>query len=242
VVAHRAFLEAVADRAELDRPGDAKRAAQSVLVGIARRLDQPARRALEAALPTQLAVTVEGAAPLDHDDGKRRFLQTVASELDVTPQRARLLTRAVLAALAAQDGPTARMVRRQLSGEFLDLVPSSGDVLPPRAERTAALPEPTDLTPDEVSEELASLPGWTGDVHALERTVVLPPGVGQELRDRIARVERAMNHRAVVEERPDGTVFRVWTHARGLVTDVDIELAHRISRILDGGEVDESPL
>ena len=42
-----------------------------------------------------------------------------------------------------------------------------------------------------------------------------------------------MNHHAVVEERPDGTVFRVWTHARGVVTDLDVELTRRISDIIE---------
>ena len=106
-----------------------------------------------------------------------------------------------------------------------------GDGPPPDRAATAALPEPTDLTAEEVAAALAPLPGWTGDVHALERTVALPPGVGQELRDRIARVEQAMSHHAVVEERPDGTAFGVWTHARGVVTD--LELARRISETIE---------
>jgi 4a-hydroxytetrahydrobiopterin dehydratase len=42
-----------------------------------------------------------------------------------------------------------------------------------------------------------------------------------------------MNHHAVVEERPDGTAFRVWTHARGVVTDLDLELARRISEVVE---------
>ncbi len=76
--------------------------------------------------------------------------------------------------------------------------------------------------------------GWTGDVRGLKRTDVLPPGVCP-LRDRIFRVERAMNHHAVVEKQADGTAFRVWTHARGVVTGVDIELGRRISEIIDNG-------
>jgi hypothetical protein len=51
---------------------------------------------------------------------------------------------------------------------------------------------------------------------------VLPPGIGQQIRDGISGVEQAMNHHAVVAERPDGRVFRVWTHARGVVTDMDV--------------------
>lgn len=73
------------------------------------------------------------------------------------------------------------------------------------------------------------------DVGGLERTVALPPGIGRELRDRITRVERAMNHHAVVVKQVDGTTFRVWTHARGTVTDLDVEPARRISEVIDNG-------
>jgi pterin-4a-carbinolamine dehydratase len=38
----------------------------------------------------------------------------------------------------------------------------------------------------------------------------------------------------VVEERADGTAIRVWTHARGVVTDLDLELARRISDVIEG--------
>jgi 4a-hydroxytetrahydrobiopterin dehydratase len=153
--------------------------------------DGPTREGLVSTLPNQLAGLVRDSAPLSTDRGRTPFLQTVASELDTSPERARFLAQAVLS-------------------------------------------EPTELSDEDVAAALTSLPGWTGDVRALERTVVLPDGIGQELRDRIARVEQAMNHHAVVEERPDGTVFRVWTHARGVVTDLDVELAGRISEVIEG--------
>ena len=187
-------------------------------------------------LPTQLATLVRESAPLRRDEDKTLFLQTVASELDTSPERARWLAQAVLSALADQDAPTAETVRSQLPEDFLDLFAAPGDGPPPDRAATAAIPGPTDLTAEEVSAALAALPGWTGDVRGLERTVGLPPAdVGQELRDRISGVELAMNHHAVVEEQPDGTRFRVWTHARGVVTDLDIELARRISEIIENG-------
>jgi uncharacterized protein (DUF2267 family)/pterin-4a-carbinolamine dehydratase len=234
VVAHRAFLEAVADRAGLDPPDAAKRPAESVLVGVARRLDDSGRDALASGVPTQLARLVHESAPLHRDRDRTRFLRTVASELDASPERARFLAQAVLSALADEEPPTAQTVRDQLPEDFRDLFSAPGEGPPPDRAATAALPDPTDLTAEEVAAELAVLPGWTGDLHALERTVDLPPGIGQEIRDRIARVEQALNHHAVVEERPDGTTFRVWTHARGTVTDLDIELARRISEVIDG--------
>jgi uncharacterized protein (DUF2267 family)/pterin-4a-carbinolamine dehydratase len=234
VLAHREFLEAVADRAGLDPPDAAKRPAELVLVGVARRLDDSGRTLLGATLPTQLATLVLDSAPLRRDEDKTRFLETVASDLNASPERARFLAQAVLSALADQDAPSAEAVRSQLPEDFLDLFTAPGDGPPPDRAATAALPEPTDLTEEEVAAALARLPGWTGDTRALERTVVLPPGIGQAIRDGIARVEQELNHHAVVEERADGTVFRVWTHARGLVTDLDVELARRISEVIEG--------
>jgi 4a-hydroxytetrahydrobiopterin dehydratase len=171
--------------------------------------------------------------PLRRDQGKTPFLLTVASELVASPERARFLAQAVLSVLDDQHPPTAEAVRSELPEDFTDLFASLGDGPAPDRAATAALPEPTDLTADEVSAALTGLPGWTGDERGLERTVVLPPGVGQELRDRISRVEQEMNHHAAVEKRADGTVFRVWTHARGVVTDLDIELARRISDVIE---------
>jgi pterin-4a-carbinolamine dehydratase len=34
-------------------------------------------------------------------------------------------------------------------------------------------------------------------------------------------------------EREEGSAIRVWTHARGVVTDLDVELAWRINEIID---------
>jgi pterin-4a-carbinolamine dehydratase len=186
-------------------------------------------------LPTQLATLVVESPPVSRDGSKALFLGTVASELDVSPERARYLAQAVLSVLADQDARTAEIVRSQLPDDLRDLFAAPGDGPPPDRAATAAVDGPTDLTADEVAAALAALPGWSGDVRGLERTVVLPPGIGQHLRDRISRVEQAMNHHAVVEEREDGTAFRVWTHARGVVTDLDVELARRISEILDEG-------
>lgn len=233
MVAHRELLEAIAQRAGLDRPDAARRPAESVLVGVARRLDAAGRATFGSTLPSYLATLVRDSAPLRHDEGSLPFLQTVASELDTSPERARFLAQAVLSALAERDAQGAETVRGQLPPDFEDLFDAPGEGPPPEAAATAALPEPTDLTAEEVAAAIASLPGWTGDVQALERTVALPPGIGQEVRERIAGVERAMSHHAVVEERPDGTTFRVWTHARGMVTDLDVELARRISEVVE---------
>jgi pterin-4a-carbinolamine dehydratase len=37
----------------------------------------------------------------------------------------------------------------------------------------------------------------------------------------------------VVEEDPDGTTYLLWSDPRGIVTELDIELAARISDVVD---------
>jgi len=77
------------------------------------------------------------------------------------------------------------------------------------------------------------VPGWTGDSHRLSRTVVLPEGLGQRALDRIAAAEQEMDHHARRTDGPDGVTFEVWTHARGVVTELDVRLAERISAIVE---------
>jgi len=179
VVAHREFLAAIAARAGLDRPDAAKQPAQTVLVGVARRLDDPGRRVLRSTLSNQLAGLVGDSAPLGRDNGKTPFLRTVASELNTSPERARFLAQAVLSALAEQDAPAAEAVRSRLPEDFAELFTAPGGGPPPERRATPALPEPTDLSAEEVAAALASLPGWAGDVRGLERTVTLAPGIGR---------------------------------------------------------------
>jgi len=83
---------------------------ESVLVGVARRLDDTGRKALVSTLPTQFATLVRESLPLRRDEDKTLFLQTVASELDTSPERSRWLAQAVLSALADQDAGTAHGV------------------------------------------------------------------------------------------------------------------------------------
>jgi 4a-hydroxytetrahydrobiopterin dehydratase len=92
---------------------------------------------------------------------------------------------------------------------------------------------PAGLTREEVEGALEELPGWTGDEHRIRRTVSLPAEVADDIQQRIGRVEEQMDHHAVVEEDLDGTTYLLWTHSRGGVTELDIELAARISDIID---------
>jgi len=88
------------------------------------------------------------------------------------------------------------------------------------------------LTPAEIQGQLLDLPGWTGDTAALRRTV--------EFRDfatairavtEVAEAAEEMDHHHDMDIRWRTIAFAVSTHSAGGVTQLDIELAHRISAI-----------
>ncbi|MCW2613686.1 MAG: putative pterin-4-alpha-carbinolamine dehydratase [Frankiales bacterium] len=90
----------------------------------------------------------------------------------------------------------------------------------------------TPLTADQLAEALATLPGWSGDLRRLERTVLLPPDRAAALRARVAAAADELDHHPVVEDVPGGLRFVVWTHVRDAVTELDVALARRIDALL----------
>jgi pterin-4a-carbinolamine dehydratase/uncharacterized protein (DUF2267 family) len=235
VLEHREFILEVAERSAVDDHEQAKRAAESVLVGVARRLDDAGRDRLASILPSALAKLVKESTVPPETADLPAFLATVASAADMIPERARYVAMATLSVIGDDDADTASFLRAELPDDFDELFQAPGMGPPPERAASAAMPGPTELTPEEVQRALARLPGWTGDDKRLRRTVRLPPGEDAEIREQIANVEREMNHHSVVEEGPDGTTFVLWTHHRGVVTDLDVELARRISEIIENG-------
>ena len=236
VLGHKALVNAVAKRAGRDDRDRVERETESVLVGVARRIGEDGRAQLAAVLPPGLAkIVVDSTAPVE-DPGLASFLATVSSVPGDDPARARYVAQAVLSLIAEEAPAVAETLRAELPDEFGDLfAPPPGRS---RRERAASPPSPptavpAGLTREEVEGALAELPGWTGDEHRIRRTVSLPAEVADAVRDRIARVEEEIDHHAVVEEDQDGTTYLLWTHARGGVTELDIELAARISDIVD---------
>ena len=233
---HKAFVNAVAKRVGRDDLERVERETESVLAGVARRVGPDGRARLAAVLPRGFAkIVAESTTPVE-DPGLASFLATVSSVPDDDPERARYVAQAVLSLIAEEEPAVAETLRAELPDEFGDLFTppparSRGEAAAPPA--SSATPAPAGLTREEVEGALEELPGWTGDEHRIRRTVSLPAEVADDVRDRIARVEEQMNHHAVVEEDPDGTTYLLWTHARGGVTELDIELAARISDIVD---------
>lgn len=90
------------------------------------------------------------------------------------------------------------------------------------------------LAADEIIEQLTSLPGWTGSTEAITRAYAFPDfptaitGV-----DRVAIEAEEMNHHPDIDIRWRTVTFGLSTHSAGGVTQLDIELAHRIRLIAE---------
>ena len=84
----------------------------------------------------------------------------------------------------------------------------------------------------EVSAALDALPGWEGDGHSLHRSLELPdfPAAIAAV-DEIAVVAEQMQHHPDIDIRWRTLHVTLSTHDAGGVTQLDIELAHRITEI-----------
>ncbi|OAA24193.1 pterin-4-alpha-carbinolamine dehydratase [Frankia sp. EI5c] len=91
---------------------------------------------------------------------------------------------------------------------------------------------PTRLDNSAVSTSLEALPGWIGDADRLRLEILVDGDESTAIVDEVMRAADAMDHHPVVEHGPGTTVFTVWTHSAGGVTELDLELARRISAIL----------
>jgi len=91
------------------------------------------------------------------------------------------------------------------------------------------------LDDEERARALADLPGWTGDGDSLARTVEAP-----DFRTAIALVvdvadeAEQMDHHPDIDIRWRRVTFVLSTHSAGGVTQLDVELAHRIAQAAQG--------
>ena len=85
------------------------------------------------------------------------------------------------------------------------------------------------LTDEALTEALRDLPGWRLDCGHLVRAV---PAVDPwSLLERVHEVETELDHHSVVALDRGRLVFSVWTHVRPALTQVDVDLAHRIDEL-----------
>src|SRR4051794_20543604 len=91
------------------------------------------------------------------------------------------------------------------------------------------------LEADELEVQLATLPGWTGDTSALHRTYRAQTFLeGIRLVDGVAEVAEEMDHHPDIDIRWRSVSFGLASHSEGGVTQLDVELAHRIDALAAG--------
>jgi 4a-hydroxytetrahydrobiopterin dehydratase len=89
------------------------------------------------------------------------------------------------------------------------------------------------LNNEQVQAALDELTGWQRDGDAIVRTADLPsfPAAIETVRE-VAEIAEARNHHPDIDIRWRTVTFRCSTHSKGGITDLDIELAKQIDRVL----------
>lgn len=91
------------------------------------------------------------------------------------------------------------------------------------------------LDDEEIARALDALPRWNGDEHSLRRSVVFPDfPAGIRCVVDIAEVAEHMDHHPDIDIRWRTLHVTLSTHSAGGVTQLDVEMAHRIDEIAGG--------
>lgn len=86
------------------------------------------------------------------------------------------------------------------------------------------------LTEEEITRQLSDLDGWTRDGDTIRSTYEAPSFAdGIELVRRVAEDADGMNHHPDIEISYRTIKWALSTHSEGGLTQLDIELAHRIA-------------
>ncbi|MFN8097778.1 MAG: 4a-hydroxytetrahydrobiopterin dehydratase [Dermatophilaceae bacterium] len=86
------------------------------------------------------------------------------------------------------------------------------------------------LTDEEITRQLADLPGWRRDGDTITVSYAAPTFPDAiRLVDEVAIEAEAMNHHPDIDIRWRTTTWALSTHDAGGLTQLDIELAHRIA-------------
>ena len=91
------------------------------------------------------------------------------------------------------------------------------------------------LDDEGVAAAVDKLTDWQRDGDAIARTAKLPsfPAAIEAVRE-VAEIAEAHNHHPDIDIRWRTVTFRCSTHSEGGITDLDIELAEQIDRVLAG--------
>ena len=87
------------------------------------------------------------------------------------------------------------------------------------------------LTNEEIERQLGDLPDWDLDGDAIVATLEAPDfPTGIRLVYEVSREAEEMGHHPDIDIRWRTTRWRLSTHSQGGLTQLDVELAHRISQ------------
>lgn len=88
---------------------------------------------------------------------------------------------------------------------------------------------------ERVTDALQGLTDWQRDGNAIVRTATLPsfPAAIEAVRA-VAEIAEARNHHPDIDIRWRTVTFHCSTHSQGGITDLDVELAGEIDRVLTG--------
>jgi 4a-hydroxytetrahydrobiopterin dehydratase len=88
---------------------------------------------------------------------------------------------------------------------------------------------------ERVTDALQGLTDWQRDGNTIVRTAKLPsfPAAIEAVRA-VAEIAEARNHHPDIDIRWRTVTFRCSTHSQGGITDLDVELAGEIDRVLTG--------
>ncbi|RKT87181.1 Pterin-4a-carbinolamine dehydratase [Saccharopolyspora antimicrobica] len=197
--------------------GEARAAAEVTVTALAGVLDESQRAVLLAELPAELAKDSPSG-----DVEPANFVQRLAQLGRRTPEEARYRAQAVLASIAGQDPNLI---------EQLDL-PEDVRALTQPLDAGGGVTGPTGhqprLTDEELRQELERLPQWSGDNDGISRVLELPPENLDGVLDRLDALRRRTGRGPDIDRKGGTAVLTARTKAVGGVTQLDVDLAHRV--------------
>jgi pterin-4a-carbinolamine dehydratase len=221
-IRYRDLVNEVGRRADLDFD-HARLAAEATTTVLARALHDKSRRDFLGGVPTELhddyAINVPY-APLDLNG----FLIQVSTMVHRERNEARYQAQTVLSTMCEQDHDLFDSLEMpDYVHELMTPPPIGGGVV-----GTANRGVPP-LTDEELREALRRLPLWSGDHHALMRTIVLPPENLDRVLQRLALLRDEVGRAPHIGRLgPDTARLVVRTTSVDAVTRLDADLAHRV--------------